>query len=505
MNRIDRRKFLLGAGGSALAIPLLESLGMRRAFGAGATAPKRFILVRHNHGRVVGNGQLINGTRQDLWSPRATTGPLPMGLSPLLSPLEAVRSELVTIDGIDNVVRHGGSGSSTVDGHYFPTRTSLTCVLPNGDGSLAGPSIDFVAGQRLRANAAMPASILINADSGNCSNSEPFGGANGTPPNVVNACGDPADAIRRIFQNVGPITPPPAPSLRDRLVSGRRSALDALLGDFAAMKARVSARDQARLDQHLTFIRELEQRTAQTPVASPAQGCSPLNPADVPPRASEYSYSAANDDISVPIVMETIVQALACDVTRSIACDFGSDVPTFDFLFPNGSPYLGETWHARIHGAPELSDAPVPELGQTYRFFASMFTLLIQRLAAVTDVDGSRLLDNTLVLWVSDLGYGATHSCFNYPVIFAGMKGAFAQGQGRHLAVTGRASLGDLYAQTLRMLGGTDQTFGATGTLSSLVGARNHRENCGADFCSDMGFPGYIGPDTPLHSGPLDL
>ena len=111
-----------------------------------------------------------------------------------------------------------------------------------------------------------------------------------------------------------------------------------------------------------------------------------------------------------------------------------------------------------------------PSLTKAFGFYAKYFTKLIQRLAAVQDIDGSRLLDNTLVLWVSDLGYGSGHYCWNYPVVLAGLKSAFSKGQGRH--VVGQVnSLGDLYAQVLRMLGGSDTTFGSTGTLSSAAGS----------------------------------
>jgi hypothetical protein len=117
-------------------------------------------------------------------------------------------------------------------------------------------------------------------------------------------------------------------------------------------------------------------------------------------------------------------------------------------------------------------------------------------MAAIRESDGSRLLDNTLVVWVSDLGYGSGHYCYNYPVLLAGMKRAFPKGQGRH--VVGQVnSLGDLYAQVLRMLGGSDTTFGSTGTLSSAAGSIN--------YMSQFGRSGLINKDTPLHFGPLDL
>jgi hypothetical protein len=459
--------------------------------------------MSHHHGRVVGSGLMQNGVVQDAWSPRTTTGPLPVGMSPELGPLDAIRNEVVTVDRVDNIVRHLATGNNAVDGHYFPGRTYATCVLPRADGSGGGPSIDFVAGQRLRANAAMAESIVLSANSGNCTNTDSFWGANGTAPNVLNLCGGPAEAIQKLFTNVT-TTPPPTPTLRDRLIARRASILDDALQDYTSVRARVSTRDRARLDQHLQFIRDAEVRYGTASMAMPGQGCHPLDASAVPAIVNDYSYSSAHDDVGVPVMVEAMVQAITCDVARSFAFEFMSDVPTFDWLFPNGSPFLGANWHAQIHDTADLTAAPLANLQRTYQFFAQSFTLLVQRLAAITDVDGARLLDNTLVLWVSDLGYGPTHSTFNYPVVFAGLKSAFSKGQGRHVVPTGRATLGDVYAQALRMLGGTDQTFGLTGTLSSVAGTRT--QVCGnTTFCGDFGAPGYITPDTPLHTGPLDL
>jgi hypothetical protein len=56
--------------------------------------------------------------------------------------------------------------------------------------------------------------------------------------------------------------------------------------------------------------------------------------------------------------------------------------------------------------------------------------------------------------------------------------------------------MGDLFAQVLRMVGGSDMTYGDTGVLGDY---NTGNLNAGA------GFPGFITPSTPLHSGPLDL
>jgi hypothetical protein len=87
------------------------------------------------------------------------------------------------------------------------------------------------------------------------------------------------------------------------------------------------------------------------------------------------------------------------------------------------------------------------------------------------------------------------HVDYNVPVVMAGLKSAFPQGQGRHV-VSNRRSLGDLFAQVLRMFGGSDTTFGSTGVIGD--------HNTGT-LVADAGYPGYITKTTPLHSGALDL
>ena len=219
-----------------------------------------------------------------------------------------------------------------------------------------------------------------------------------------------------------------------------------------------------------------------------------LRLAELPGRASTTTPSPRPE-------IESLVQALACDVTRTAALNFwAAGDPGFVTEFaPATSPYIAGNWHASIHGDGSPNNPSSASLTKGFGFYAKYFTKLIQRLAAVQDVDGRRLLDNTLVLWVSDLGYGSGHYCYNYPVVLAGLKGAFPKGQGRH--VVGQVnSLGDLYAQVLRMLGGTDTTFGSTARSPARWGLE-----AASTSCRRWAAPGLITKDTPLHFGALDL
>jgi len=198
----------------------------------------------------------------------------------------------------------------------------------------------------------------------------------------------------------------------------------------------------------------------------------------------------------LPAILENVVQAFACDVTRVASLVFWQgDDPVFPTEFSGTSPFASANWHTVIHNSGNVFAQPTDagNLATSYGLYTKTFANLVQRMANFIEVDGSRMLDNTLILWVSEMGYGSTHSAANLPVVMAGLKSAFPRGQGRHVTHSSRRSMGDLLAQVMRMYGGTDQTFGETGTL-------------GAGFTNAaLGWPGFINANTPLHLGPLDL
>ena len=507
-NRIDRRKFLVGVGGALLAIPMLESLSPRRAFAGPTPAPKRLIVVVHEHGRVVGGYD--GGTLTDWWSPGSSTMALPApssapmapGPSKMLAALAPITNEIVTIDGIDNIVRQAGNDRGptlAADGHFHANLTCLNCVLPKADGSGGAASVDYVVGSRLTAGTSVQPSIIFDADSGVFDNgSDNFWGLNGTPSTLATGAGqwvDPADAIANVFAGYMGSTKPPTPTLQQRLQQNRGSVLDSVLSNFNSLRAKVNPADQARLDQHANFIRSLENHLSRR--WQPTIAVLQSSQSNSAPNQNNAGSDGNADNVATPAMISAMVQSLACDITRCAGLAFNNaDDPSFGWLFGGNSPFSSSNWHADIHTQQPSAIA----LQTGFQFYPQMFTLLVQSLANMQDLDGSRMLDNTLVVWVSPMGYGSSHQCFNIPVVLAGGKnlpGAFPKGQGRHVVCTGRNSLGDLWAQVLRMLGGSDMTFGATGTLQAYAGSTDPGPSCGQAFCGEYGYPGHIGPDTP--------
>ncbi|MBX7081897.1 MAG: DUF1552 domain-containing protein [Nannocystaceae bacterium] len=510
--RIDRRRFLLGSGGAMLALPLLESLAPRTAHGGGATAPRRLVIVTHDQGRLVGNGTL-----GDWWSPRATTGPLTPGAAPstMLAALAPIADQIVTIDGIDNLVRHA---SNMQDGHIPALVSALTCMPQAGvDWRSTGASIDHVAGLRLRASAAMRASLVFPASATpyNDYGYSPIQwyGDGGTEPTVVS--GNPAEAVVDVFgppvARPRPMPEPTPPTLRERMAARRVDLLGGVNEQLQSLRARVSMRDRERLDRHAAFIESTQARFGGGGPSQPTATCQrpdeTVMPHVVPADWDEYQQfgnppqwsRGRSDALTWPFQLETLVQSLACDVVRVVGLGFHPD-PSWASEF-RVSPFEGDgTLHNMVHGLQSPDNAPTDAdaIATGFGGHARRFTELVQRLAQIEDIDGSRLLDNTLVVWVSEMGYGSDHLAWNIPVVMAGMPSAFAQGQGRHL-VCNRRTMGDLWAQVLRMLGGDDTEFGATGTLGELASAYGV-----SDLVLGAGHPS-LGPDTPLHQGTLDL
>jgi Protein of unknown function (DUF1552) len=486
--KLDRRRFLFGVGGAVLALPMLEAFTPRELRAGTNTPPKRVVFMMHPHGRP-----LDDTDGPDIWSPRTTTGALPTNLSTALAALAPIRDKIVTIDGIDNIVRHATGDDG---GHGSAGTTCLTCANPIVNGSdnetATGPSIDFVLGQRLKASGSMKESVVFPAQlAGETYQGYSFYGEGGSPPYLADS--RPEKVITDLFASVqNPMMPPPTPTLHDKLVGRRKSILDGVAKSFTALRGKLNEADRDRLDQHAAFIQNLEQ-SVDTGTSAPTMSCTVPNVASIPNYSGENGRGQ-KDAITTPFQIENVVQALACDVTRVASLHFHANYdPLFPSVFPNGNQsLLSSNWHALIHenGAPTDPDAGT--IKSAFSYFANTYTSLVQRLGQMIDLDGSTMLDNTLVVWVSDMGFGAVHYDYNVPVVMAGMPSAFPQGQGRHV-VMNQHTLGDLYAQILRMVGGTDTTFGATGTLGDIS---SHLST----------FSGKnITASTPLNRGPIDL
>jgi hypothetical protein len=464
VSQISRRRWLRGAGGTLVALPFLESFASAQE--AGGVFPKRLVVFMHPHGTVA-----------DRWRP-ATTG-AGYAFTDILRPLEAQRDRMLVLSGIDNIARLEQKAGN---GHNPPGRTLFSCMPfsgsfnPDGtlkpagqqpeNGSSAGPSFE----QLIASRQASTRFRRLDFCTPNISTAENqcFWGARDVP---INAEGNPRAALQRIFSGVQ-ATPSQEPTPLELLQRQRGSILDTVRESFNDLNRRAPAEDRARLQAHAQQIQELERQVQNVPTQF-GSGCAPPT-LQLPGGFSEFAEGSLPEASTA--FMDMVAMSLACDLTRVVTLQFTEyNDPKFAFLGLQLPRAPFPTWHEMIHTG--MNDAAVRQDVVTgFTYYMERLNYLLAALARVPEGNGS-LLDNTLVVAMSEFGDGSIHSSSDLPVILAGNLGGQLR-SGRHVAYSS-ATTGDLFTTLLNLYGGTDTSFGLTrgadgsvlssGTLTDLT------------------------------------
>jgi hypothetical protein len=241
---------------------------------------------------------------------------------------------------------------------------------------------------------------------------------------------NPLNAFQRLFGEGAIVT-------EDIEVSRARSVLDANLEVLNQMRSQLGSFERARLDEHSEAIQRIEARLNNTTSTSSSGGeCGS-------PTFNTANFSGAVDD---PANFDTIADlqsdiaalALKCDLTRVVSFMLGNH--QCDYIVPESG--VDTNYHQSIHGRP------AEDYIQYRRYFATKLQYLIQRLADTEDMDGNSLLDNTILLHVSDMGDARAHAGDNAPFMLAGGGGGtLTTGRSLDLGGTDYKDLLDTVAQ----------------------------------------------------------
>lgn len=450
-NRLTRRTVLRGAGQVAIALPFLEAmLRPLETHAQDATAPKRFV-VFYSPG----------GTLLDKWRP--TGNETQFTLSDMMSPLVPHQQQLLFLDGLNLSVTEQGVGHPHSRGMAgVLTGVELlpgTFVTGGGNAGFAnGPSVDQVIGERISVGRkfrslefstawAISGRSLMDgavAETSNAADQITYAGANKPLPPMVN----PKVAFDRVFKDVG--TQDAAAVLETKKTV---SILDAVRAQFDQVSAQLGAEDRAKLQEHQELIRQMEMSLGST---TSGESCAvPSAPTDA---------SAKDVPTKGKTMTDLLVTSLACDLTRVGTMQWADSESKFPLNF---DPLQLPDHH---HGYQHDTAYDPTALAKIYKWFGSNFAYLLERLSAVKEGDGT-LLDNTVVLWVSEIQEPPTHNQTNMPFMIAGGKNLGIK-TGRWLKVASQPH-NDLLITLLNVFGGTDTTFGrkeyCKGALAGLT------------------------------------
>lgn len=387
--KLNRRQLLKAATGALLASPLVPL----DAFGQVASMPKRLVLFFTPHGTIY-----------DAWKPTGVD--TNFNLSPILSPLAAHKSKLVVIDGMQmNGNYHPNCGLAP---HPIGMATLWTgcrvndieTVVPGGNVPVGvwstGPSIDQVIANRLNAGTpfrSLELGVQVNISQA-AFRTVYTGGRTAINPQV-----DPRAAYTSLFGNIN------ADAARlEKMRFEKQSMIDVHKAELATLMRKAGAHDRAKLDAHLTALRDLERQLAQNTAGACVPPAMPrvIDTGDVPNRPELFDQQAS-----------LISAAFACDLTRVASLQYSNGHDNVPYPWLN---YQGAHHDNLTHD--EGSAGPRATRIQICTWFAQKFAVLLDKLASVREGNGT-MLDNTMVVWGTEVATGA-HNFDNVPFIVAG-------------------------------------------------------------------------------------
>ncbi|MEP7052037.1 MAG: DUF1552 domain-containing protein [Pseudomonadota bacterium] len=483
--QFSRRSMLRAAGGSAaLLLPLLRNIEARAA---GGKAPLRLLIIHHPLGTAPGGAN---------WAPQGMSTTTNYTLPPESAPFAPLQSKMVMVDGLNIIAATkststSNAGQNTHEGGIVAMMTGVPTLGVHGqqDHCAGGASIDqlLLAQSAALGGAAAPKELrtpfghlALAADIRSDRDEVAPRVLSYNPPTTAS---DISLARQPIFPDTQPLevfkrifgTGLPTGTDASALLAQKLSVLDFMRGDLARMNTIIPASEKDRLAAHAVAIQSLEASlrqsygggsmspTCPTPTAPPnyatvgetgggkiggiSSSSSNLSGADYYPATAGCTASGAtschaHQDIAMN-QLRLIKSAFACDLVR--VATFMYSAGTNWVVFPSsfqgasiGASALGNNGQSTPHHPPSHSNDAATRgwLNEINTFYSTITAQALQEFATTPDVDGNMLLDNTIVVYVTEVARAWDHNQQNMPLLVFGGKNTGVNG-GTFLKVTG--------------------------------------------------------------------
>ncbi len=413
---LNRRTFLRGTG-VAIALPWLEAM----SWAAPADKqPRRTVFL-----------YFPNGCYTPTWYPEQTGQNY--NLSPALQSLQRHKADMTVMRGLNLNIR--GSGHNC--GDYW-----LSCAnhLTSANQYANGLSVDQLIAQSFGNQTRFPSLVMCN-DAGVGEQYRAHTQSYDEKGRAIPSQSNPQQIFARLFTDEGGTR-----QQKKRAFAVQHSILDVVADSASSLKRNLGARDQQKLDEYLTSVREIEWRVQQSEQWI-----------DIPKPQVDGSGLQLQATVEEPIayvdtMLDIIFLALKTDTSRVAAYmlsreQYGS--------MQNLTSRLGISDHGH-HDISHKGHSMGKEWTLVDQFFSQRFGHFLDRLKSYREAD-STLLDNTLVAYGG--GNSTRHNCSDLPTILAG-GGALGLQHGQHLHLKNRP-LADLWLTALQTIGIETEQFAA--------------------------------------------
>jgi hypothetical protein len=438
-HKISRRTLLKGVG-VTMALPWLESIsgwGSEAASGLSPSVPpQRFAVL------FMGNG--INPKH---WGAKGSGAA--MELSKSLEPMAPFRTRLNVVSGLFN------KSATGVGIHPGQTGNILSgASLQKGSVLRGGVSVDQVLAAKLGEETAQPSLVL------GCE--QPITGYHETNFSMAYSSHISwQDASSPVPMEVYPSLA--FDSLFDNQGSRRTlSILDRVKDQAASLQRQVSSADRAKLDEYLSSVREVEKRVERSR-GDKDRADDRAGDSGRPTLTMPRPENGLPEDIRehMRLMCDIIALAFQTDRTRIATLLLCRDLSGLFYPFLD----VRTAHHPTSH--EDQSDA----YERVTRYYVSQLAYLAGRLAKMPEGE-STVLDNSCLMFVSNMWSGSQHDSGKLPVLLVGgLRGTLETG--RVLDYVGRSNedrkLCSLYLSLLNRMGVKADRFGdAAAPLAGL-------------------------------------
>ncbi len=429
---IPRRTMLKGLGAS-LALPLLD--GMVPAFTALRDTPADPV-------RRLGIVYVPNGMMMDHWTP-ATEG-IGFNFPTILQPLERFRDQVEVLSGMHGVDAEGPHARAS-------TRflTGVASQRDDGSNLKAGISMDQIAGRVLGQETQLATLELAidgrdfagSCDEGfSCAYTNTISWANDTTPLPME--NNPRAVFERLFGDSGSTDP----AVRKARLEKDASLLDSVTDRARYLSRQLGSTDQAKLDQYLEAVRDIERRIQMAEAQSERELPVVDQPAGIPDTFGEHTK----------MMFDLLALAYETDLTRVATFMMGREITGRTYA-EIGVP---DAHHPISHH--QRDPVKLEKLMKINLYHAELFAEFIARLNSTPDGDGT-LLDHSMIVYGAGMADSNSHYSGDLPILLAG--GAAGTG-GRHMQHEPDTPLANLHLSLLDKMGVPIESLGdSTGRL----------------------------------------
>jgi hypothetical protein len=448
---LSRRQFLI-AHGAALALPTLPSLAADPK-GDAAKPSKKLVITYIPNGivrRCFFPGEeeatlpgFVGGFNADKTKNQKRTqnepGIYPLELTSTMQPLKDLTDDITLLTGLDRTFKNGQ------DVHAQGASCYLTSVSPVQAGEKGwrhpnGRSLDQVIGD------AVGASTVFNTLEIGCNGfrapKEPIEFDNISwygPGKIAPSIRDPRKLYDRLF-------------LRDSYRNHVADVTDLVLADANTLSKKLALEDRRALSEFMEMIRNIEVRMKK--MEKLLAGVDPKIPKnEVLPRG-EY----------IRLQADLMILAFQMGITNISTFMIGPErwdaTLMYEGVFDKPVQHHNMTHNQKGNGYLELQKIDI--------FHMQQWAYMLKRMKETKEVDGSSMLDNSLVTYGAALGDGATHQFYDLPMIVAG-KGQGQIKQGRFIRMKSGTLNSNLWLTLAQLMGLEIDSFAdSSGVISDL-------------------------------------